>query len=91
MNTKTQLSRTLYGIQTRNSNETPHEIAALWQRFMADGLADEIPERADEQLIAAQFDYRGDHTQPYTLFLGCEVTETWQQSSTANDREATSP
>ncbi len=75
MNTETQPSRTLYGIQTQTSNETPHEIAAIWQRFMADGLADEIPERADDQLIAAYFDYQGDHTQPYTFFLGCEVID----------------
>ena len=66
--------RTLIGIESRASNEDPQAIGAIWQRFMADKLADQIPNRADHCLVAAYCDYDGDHTDPYTFFLGCTVT-----------------
>lgn len=75
METERQSARTLYGIEVRTSNATPGDIAAVWKRFFTEGLADEIPQRADDNLIAAYFDYAGDHTQPYTFFLGCEVID----------------
>ena len=37
-------------------------------------LADRIPNRVDANIIAVYCDYDGDHTQPYTFFLGCAVT-----------------
>ncbi|MFG0265052.1 MAG: GyrI-like domain-containing protein [Rhodopirellula sp. JB055] len=75
MNIETLPARTLYGIETRTSNATPQDIAALWQRFTSENLADDIPDRVDDNLIAAYFDYEGDHTQPFTFFLGCEVID----------------
>ncbi|TWU45892.1 Bacterial transcription activator, effector binding domain [Novipirellula aureliae] len=68
-------ARTLMGIETRASNDSPQTIGETWQRFMAERLADDIPSRADDCLIAAYYDYEGDHTKPYTFFVGCEVVD----------------
>jgi len=68
-------ARMLYGIETRTSNENPHEISALWQRFKSEDMAEDIPERVCDNLIAAYLDYEGDHTNPYTFFVGCEVID----------------
>lgn len=40
---------------------------------MAEQLADQIPNRCDDSLVAVYCEYEGDHTQPYTFFLGCLV------------------
>lgn len=68
-------ARTLMGIQTRACNAAPQPIGELWQRFLVEELAEEIASRADDKLIAVYCDYEGDHTQPYTFFLGCEVID----------------
>lgn len=73
MNIESQPERTLVGIECRASNDAPESIGAAWQRFMAEQLADQIPHRADGNLIAVYCDYDGDQTQPYTFFLGCIV------------------
>ena len=70
-----QPARMLIGIEIRTSNETPQEIAALWRRFMSKNVADDIPSRADEKLVAAYFDYESDQTGPFTFLLGCEVID----------------
>ena len=48
-----QPERTLIGIKSRASNDDPQAIGAIWQRFMANQLATKIPNRADNNLIAA--------------------------------------
>ena len=73
MNTETQLERKLIGIECRASNDNPQAIGATWQRFMAEQLAAQIPQRSDGNLIAVYCEYDGDHTKPYTFFLGCVV------------------
>ena len=52
----------LVGLETRASNADPSPIGELWGRFLAAGP------RTD--LVAVYCEYEGDHTQPYTFFLG---------------------
>ena len=73
MKIETQLERAIVGIECRASNDDPQSIGAVWQRFMAEQLAEKIANRADGKLIAVYCDYEGDHTKPYTFFLGCVV------------------
>ncbi|MEQ9411105.1 MAG: GyrI-like domain-containing protein [Fuerstiella sp.] len=68
-------AKTLFGIEVRTSNDPQNEIVALWNKFRTEDIAEEIPERADETLIAAYHSYEHDHTRPYTFFLGCEVID----------------
>lgn len=60
------------GVETRASNDDPSPIAALWSTVFDDpgiqALAD-----PGEEMIALYCDYEGDHTQPYTFFLGRRV------------------
>lgn len=67
------------GISVRTSNEAGRaaiDIPALWQRFMAEGIADKIPNKTDTSLYCIYTDYEKDHTRPYTTVLGCRVTRT---------------
>lgn len=70
-----QYARTLYGIEARIDADPVTQIGELWQRFLRENLADEIPSRLDDSLIALYCDYELDHTRPYTFFLGCEVLD----------------
>lgn len=75
MSIETQPARRAIGTECRASNENPEGIGAAWQRFMSEQLAAQIPGRTDDKLIAVYCEYEGDHTQPYTFFLGCVVAE----------------
>jgi predicted transcriptional regulator YdeE len=67
------------GIATRTDNSAERDpatasIGRLWERFYAEGVAEQIPDRADPTTILAVYtDYERDHTGPYTLLVGFEV------------------
>ena len=66
------------GIDLRADNTDPsvgEKIGAHWQRFFADGIPGKIADRIDDAFVAVYTDYAGDHTQPYSLVLGCRVTK----------------
>jgi len=72
-NIERQHARTLYGIETRITDDPAAQIGAVWQKFLSENLADDIPERLDDLLIAMYFNYEGEPSDPYHFFLGCEV------------------
>lgn len=62
-------------IRTSNNNgQAAQEIAQLWQRFMAEGILQKIPNRVDDTVYSLYTEYEGDHSKPYTAMLGCKVT-----------------
>jgi predicted transcriptional regulator YdeE len=65
------------GIEARTSNaaEMSFEgvIPDLWNRFMHEGLAEKIPDRADDNVMALYTDYESDDTAMYTIVLGAKV------------------
>ncbi len=64
------------GLSIRTTNEGgrgAQEIGALWQRFLGEGVLNKIPGRIDDTIYSIYADYEGDHTQPYTVILGCKV------------------
>lgn len=71
--TEARDAMTLVGIEVRASNERPDLLGALWGRFHAEGIAGQIDERLGYEAVAVYCEYEGDHTQPYTFFLGCRV------------------
>lgn len=67
----------LIGIAVRTTNEggqASTDIAAMWQKFLSEDLANQIPNKVDHEILSLYTDYEGDHTQPYTAILGCKVS-----------------
>ncbi|MEM9001128.1 MAG: effector binding domain-containing protein [Bacteroidota bacterium] len=65
------------GITTRTSNENDRaatDIPTLWNRFMSENIANRVPNKVNGTVYALYTDYEGDHTQPYSLTIGCEVS-----------------
>jgi predicted transcriptional regulator YdeE len=63
------------GISARVSNDRPEAIGALWQQFYAQGIAAKISHKKSENIYSVYIDYEGDHTKPYTMVIGCEVSD----------------
>ena len=73
-----QESVTLIGLKlntkTTNANgQAATDCGGLWQRFIGEGIADKITNKSSNDIYAVYFDYDGDHTQPYSFFIGCPV------------------
>lgn len=71
---------TIIGIETRtiNSDEmapSTAKIPALWARFVHERIAENIPNKIPEgPVIAVYAKYESDHTGPYSLVVGLEVS-----------------
>ena len=64
------------GISVRTTNENGQagqDIPALWNKFMTEGIAEQIPNKIDNAVYCIYTDYEKDHTKPYTTILGCKV------------------
>ena len=69
---------TVVGISVRTTNQNgqaAQDIEALLNRFMGENLATQIPHKVEEAIYSVYTDYEGDHTQPYTVLLGCRVSD----------------
>ncbi len=65
------------GIACRTSNASedgPQDIPKLWGRFYNKGIIHQIPNKVSNEVIALYCDYEGDHTQPYSVVIGCPVS-----------------
>ena len=62
----------LAGLETRASNDDPSPIGALWGSFFSDARMQEVP-ALDDDVVAVYCEYEGDHTRPYTFFLGRRI------------------
>ena len=68
---------TIVGIAIRTSNApgmADKDIPNLWEKFMAENVMNRIPNKVDHTIYAIYTDYEGDHYQPYTLVIGCNVS-----------------
>lgn len=65
-------------IRTTNRDETQPskaQIPGLWGRFLGERLAERIPNQRERGVLLATYTrYESDHTGPYSLILGAEVT-----------------
>jgi predicted transcriptional regulator YdeE len=65
------------GISVRTTNQNgqaAQDIPALWNKFMTEGIANQIPNKIDHTIYCIYTEYEKDHTAPYTTILGCKVT-----------------
>lgn len=45
----------------------------LWQKFNDEHIRDRIPGKISDDIYAVYFAYEGDHTKPFSYFIGCKV------------------
>ena len=71
---------TIIGIaaRTNNTKEMSGEgvIADQWERVMAGGIIEQIPNRADANILAMYTDYESDANGEYFFIIGAKVTST---------------
>jgi predicted transcriptional regulator YdeE len=58
---------------TNEAEQSGIDCGTLWQKFETEGVAEQIPGKLDNAIYAVYFDYEGDHTKPYSYFIGCRV------------------
>lgn len=69
---------TLIGIQlrrktTNEAGQSGVDCGNLWQEFTKKDVANKIQEKLTDEIFAVYFDYEGDHTKPFSYFIGCKA------------------
>ena len=63
------------GKKTTNENgQAGIDCGNLWQKFEEGDYANKIPDKLSDEIVAVYYQYEGDHTNPYSYFIGCKVT-----------------
>jgi len=58
---------------TNEGGKSSIDCGSLWQKFERENLVERIPDKLSEEIYAVYFDYEGDHTKPFSYFIGCKV------------------
>ncbi len=62
------------GTKTTNENgRSAIDCGNLWQKFQEGKIADRIPGKLSDEIYAVYHQYEGDHTLPFSYFIGCKV------------------
>jgi predicted transcriptional regulator YdeE len=62
--------------KTTNVNEQSGiDCGNLWQEFEKGKYAEMIPNKLTDEVFAVYHQYEGDHTKPFSYFIGCKVKE----------------
>ncbi|CAN5914992.1 hypothetical protein BH11BAC7_BH11BAC7_20170 [soil metagenome] len=62
------------GRKTTNENvQSAIDCGYLWQKFEKENYADKITGKISDEIIAVYYEYEGDHTKPYSYFIGYKV------------------
>lgn len=60
---------------TNENNQSMKDCGELWTQFEKEEVFKKIPNKMSEEVLAVYHDYEGDHTQPFSYFIGCKVEE----------------
>jgi predicted transcriptional regulator YdeE len=63
----------LNGKSTNENGQSGVDCGNLWQQFEKGNFAEKVPGKLSDEIIAVYFDYEGDHTKPFSYFIGCKV------------------
>lgn len=64
----------IIGISIKTGNgQAATDIAALWQRWFTEGIADKIPNKLGDEVLNLYYEYETDQNGAYTVLLGCRV------------------
>src|SRR5437868_2764063 len=58
---------------TNSGGQSNIDCGNLWQKFEKENFAGRISNKISEEIYAVYFDYEGDHTKPFSYFIGCMV------------------
>lgn len=61
---------------TNEGGQSGIDCGILWQKFEKENFSDRIPNKLGDEIYAVYFDYEGDHTKPFSYFIGCKVKDT---------------
>lgn len=65
------------GVELRTTNENwevAKVIGPFWGHFWRENLPSKIPHKKTNDVLGFYCEYEKDHTKPYTIVAGCEVT-----------------
>lgn len=68
----------IIGISIRTTNKNSQalkDLGALWGRFFSEAVAEKIPNKISDEIIAIYTDYQSDFTEEYTTIIGMKVSE----------------
>lgn len=60
---------------TNKKGQSIKDCGELWTQFEKEEIASKIPNKLSDEVLAVYHDYEGDHTQPFSYFIGCKVEE----------------
>ena len=60
---------------TNEGGQSGIDCGNLWQKFEKENIAAQIPNKLSNEIYAVYFEYEGDHTKPFSYFIGCRVNE----------------
>jgi len=63
-------------LKTKTTNENGQsaiDCGSLWQQFEKEDYLKKIPGKLTNEIFAVYHDYEGDHTKPFSYFIGCKV------------------
>jgi predicted transcriptional regulator YdeE len=58
---------------TNEKGQSAIDCGELWQRFESENIAMQIPDKLNNNIYAVYYDYDGDHTTPFSYFIGSPV------------------
>ena len=73
-------SITLIGISLKSKTTNEHrqsntDCGNLWQKFEKESVFNKIENKLSDEIFAVYHNYEGDHTKPFSYFIGCKVAE----------------
>ena len=58
---------------TNDMGRSGVDCGNLWQKFEKENCVEKIPNRLTDEVLAVYHQYEGDHTRPFSYFIGCKV------------------
>jgi predicted transcriptional regulator YdeE len=58
---------------TNENGQSNIDCGNLWQKFENKDYFSKIPGKISDAIYAVYYEYEGDHTQPFSYFIGCRV------------------
>lgn len=61
--------------KTTNKNmQAAKDISEIWNKFISEGICNDIENKSNQQCIGLYTDYEGNYTKPYNFMACCEVS-----------------